>query len=226
MVAGGTKLRAMNGCHRCGDGGGGGTGPGPFGEGEAAPDSGDLGELAQACELYVERAVGIQLDFTPDTLPVLDHYVRLARPSAVERPELLPLVARVVGAYFGQLICSQLGFFWRRPSPDVHTWQVCGGTAMLAINPVGVAYDALHVSAEHGGPCSQLRVGREERAVVDRRLHTLPPVSEDDYFTLSTRWEVLEIAIEALRAEMLRQGLADVRFELEDYEADADFQPE
>jgi len=227
VLAGGSKLPAMNACHRCGDGGASdGSGPGPFSEGEAPPDSDDLGELAQACERYVERAVGIQLDSTPDTLPVLDHYVRLARASVDERPELLPVVARVVAAYFGHLICSQLGFFWRRPSPDVHTWQLCGGTAMLAINPVGVAYDALHVSAEHDGPSSQLRVGREERAAVDRRLHALPPVAEEDYFTLSTRWEVLEVAIEALRGEMLREGLSDVRFELDDYAADPDFQPD
>jgi hypothetical protein len=46
-------------------------------------------------------------------------------------------------------------------------------------------------------------------------------VSESEYYLLSTRLEVLEIAIEALRGAMLDNGTADVEFDLSDYLGDS-----
>jgi len=199
------------------DGRPGGGEPEPPSEGEFGAGSVEVAELAEACRAYVERAVGIALDYGPDTLPLLDHYVELARRDVAERPELLPLMARVVGAYFGQVACRHLGLFWHVPSADVHTWRLYGRSAYLAVNPVGVAYEALQAGSQHEGPSSQLVVAPEERAPVDRRLLALPLVSDQEYYMLATRLEVLEIAVDALRAEMLQAGTADVEFDAGDY---------
>lgn len=189
----------------------------PGGHGPLPPAPAEIVELVRSCRQYVRRAVGIEPDLTPETLPVLDHYAGLVRQGAERRPELLPLLARAIGAYFGEVLRRELAFFWSLPSSDVHTWRLCASSVLLAINPVGVAYDALCASTDHDGPSSELRVAREERAIVDRRLLSLPPVSEAEYFMLATRVEVLEIVVEALSAQMAAAGTADVEFDESDY---------
>ena len=44
-------------------------------------------ELADACVRYVRAAVGVELDYQPETLPALDHYVSSRRQEVAERPE-------------------------------------------------------------------------------------------------------------------------------------------
>lgn len=182
----------------------------------AAPD--EIEELAEACRQYVLAATGVELDYTQDTLSVLDHYVLLARGGIEERPELITLAARAVGAYFGEVVRRTIPSFWALGSADVFDWRVCGTNAYLWINPVGVAYDALAGGVEHEGPPSELGVSAEEREIVEARLAELPDVPEDEYYLLCTRLEVIEVAYEALRLEMERQGTGDVVFDEGDYD--------
>jgi hypothetical protein len=183
----------------------------------AAPDP--VPEYATLCLEYVQRALAFELDFTPETLPVLDHYVATVRETLAERPELAPLVARTAGAYFGEVVRSVVPGFWRIPSPNVHDWQLCGRVAFLWVNPVGIAYDALHGTSEHDGPRSILRCAPEDREYLERRLATLPPVPEDQYFLFTTRLEVLEVANEALRARLEEQGYGGGELGEQDYAA-------
>lgn len=177
----------------------------------------EIAELSAACREYVERATGLSPDYTPETLPLVDHYIDLARDDIRGRPELLPLVARAIGAYFGEVVRRQVPGFWRIPSADAHEWRLCARPVFLWLNPVGVAYDALHQSTEHDGPSSRLELAPEERDAVDRRIAELPDVREEEYFLLSTRLEVIEIAADALKAQMLEGGNADVEFDESDY---------
>ena len=135
---------------------------------ESAPT--EVAELVEACREYVRRAIGMELDYSPETLPLVDHYIDLVRTSLDERPELQPLVVRAVGAYFGEVIRRQLPAFWRIPSADTHEWRLCARPVFLSLSPFGVAYDAVYQSAEHDGPSAQLRMAPEEREVVDRRI--------------------------------------------------------
>jgi hypothetical protein len=56
-----------------------------------------------------------------------------------------------------------------------------------------------------------------EREEVDRRLEALPKVEEDEFFAPTTRFDVVGIAVDALRAQMVEQGTGDVRFTRDDY---------
>jgi hypothetical protein len=219
--ASGTKLVSMSDTHAGGNGQGpSGTEPGAGRAAESEPPDAEIGELALVCRRYVKRAIGVELDFSPETLPVLDYYVDQARRDARERPDLLGLMARVVGAYFGEVARRQFDLFWRMPSADAHTWQLCGHSVFLAISPIGVAYDALSASTEHAGPSSELRLAPDERELVEQRLASLPEVTEREYFLLATRLEVIETTVEALRAQMLQAGGGDIEFDLRDYELD------
>jgi hypothetical protein len=177
-------------------------------------------ELALGCVQYVQRSLQFELDFEPETLPLVDHYVRQVRAELPRRPELLGLIAPAVGAYFGEVVRRHLRGFWRVPSGNVHDWQVCGKAAFLAINPMGVGYDAIAGSEEHDGPRSVLRLAPEDRDRVRERFDALPPVDEDEYYALTTRLEALEIAMEAVRSELIRRGYDEVEFDEEDYSSD------
>ncbi len=184
------------------------------------PPPAEIGDLVEACREFVRRALALELDLSADTLPVLDHYLSLVRSSAEERPTLVPLVTRAVGAYFGELVRRRIGGFWFLPDADVHHWLLCATPVYLSLNPVGIAYDALYGQSDHDGPSAELRLAPEDREAVEKRLALLPPVSESDYFLLSTRLEVLDIAVDALRAQMMAGGRQDVTFEPADYEGD------
>jgi hypothetical protein len=183
----------------------------------APPDP--VPEYVTACLGYVQRALGFELDFTPETLPVLDHYVSTVRETLAERPEMGPLVALATGAYFGEVARTVVPGFWRIPSANVHDWQLCCRLAYLWVNPVGIAYDALYGTSEHGGPRSLVRCAPEDREFLERRLETLPPVPEDQYFLFTTRLEVLEVANEALHARLDEQGYGDTELGEQDYQA-------
>ncbi len=174
-------------------------------------------ESASACLEYVRRALAFELDFTAETLPVLDHYVTGVRETLTERPELAPLVARATGAYFGEVVRTVVPGFWRIPSANVHDWQLCCRLAYLWVNPVGIAYDALYGTSEHEGPRSILRSSPEDRPYLERRLETLPPVPEDQFFLFTTRLEVIEVANEALHARQEEQGYGDTELDEQDY---------
>jgi hypothetical protein len=88
----------------------------------------------------------------------------------------------------------------------------------LWFNPIGSAYDAVFGGTEHDGPRSMLRVSPEEHEFLAQRLAALPPVPEDEFFSFSTRFEVLEVANEALYAKLIESGYEGTEFGPEDYE--------
>ena len=176
-----------------------------------------VAELVTSCLDYVRRALGFELDFTSDTLPVLDHYTASVRDQIETRPELAPLVARATGAYFGEVVRAFIPGFWRVPSANVHDWELCSRVCFLRWNPIGVAYDSLYLEREHAGPRSVLKCAPEDREFLERRLAALPPVPADQYHLFTTRFEVIEVAQEALRARLDEQGYEGQEFSEEDY---------
>lgn len=180
-----------------------------------------VADLVVACLEYVRRSTQFELDFSPDTLPVLDHYLSTVRETLTDRPELGPLAAHAAGAYFGEVVRGRIPGFWRLPSANIHDWQLCSQVAFLWFNPIGVGFDALHGSNEHDGPRSHLRCHPSDREFLERRLATLPPLPEDQYNLLTTRFEVIEVATEALRARLDEQGYGGSEMSEDDYAVDA-----
>jgi len=183
----------------------------------AAAPAEPVAELVTVCLEYVRRALKFELDFTSETLPVLDHYVSTVKGLRAERPELVPLVTRATGAYFGEVVRAWVPGFWRVPSPNIVDWELCSRVCFLRFNPIGVAYDSLYGHEEHDGPRSILRCAPEDREFLERRLAALPPVPPDQYHLFTTRFEVIEVANEALRARLDEQGYEGSELTEEDY---------
>jgi hypothetical protein len=182
-----------------------------------------INDLVRSCLEFVKRSLGTSLDFTPETLPLLDHYLSEVREELSAKPELAELTAHAAGAYFGEVLRRQFQAFWRMPSASLHDYQICSSVAFVAINPFGVAYDALYASTDHGGPRSNLRLSGEDLPYITARLATVPEVPEDQYYLLTTRMEVMEITVEALRARLEEQGYSELEYTAEDYEAELRF---
>jgi hypothetical protein len=186
---------------------------------EFQPPPEPIPDYVSACLEYVRRALKVELDFTPETLPLLDHYATLSRETVRERPELGPLITRAAGAYFGEVVRARFGGFWKVQTINVHDWAVCSSVVFLWFNPIGIAYDAVFSGTEHDGPRSMLRVAPEDHEFLAQRLAALPPLPEDEYFSFSTRFEAIEVAVEALHARQVDGGYEGTEFTEEDYGA-------
>jgi hypothetical protein len=185
---------------------------------ESTPEP--IGELVRACLDYVKRSLGTELDFTPETLPLLDHYLGEVREELSAKPQLAELTAHAAGAYLGEVLRRQMRGFWRAPSASLHDYQICSSVAFVSINPFGVAYDALYASTDHGGPRSNMRLAPEDHQYIAARLATVPEVPEDQFYLLTTRLEAIEITVEALRARLEEEGYSEIEYTPEDYEAE------
>jgi hypothetical protein len=185
---------------------------------EPAPE--EIEDLAAACVRFVHDAIKVELDFTPETLPLLDYYLSVARDEIKEKLELRELVFRAAGAYFGEVMRRRLNGYWLMPTADTHSWRVCGRHVLLAINPVGVIAEAVAQSEESEGPSGALRLARLDQEDVARRLAEAPPLPEDEFFLTSTRLEVIDVVVEHLRVRMEQNDQADMEFDRDDYAHD------
>ena len=189
---------------------------------EVEPAPVAVAELAEACVRFVQAAVGVRLDFRPETLPVVDHYLATRRDELLgarqTNPEAMGLVARAAGAYFGEVVRAHFRAFWHIPSDDPTHWELRFESAYLSVNPLSVVYDAI-LHGDEEGPVAYLELEDDDRDAVAARLSELPPASDDEFFSLAMRLEVLEIAVDVIKARMMAAGLGEVAFSSDDYES-------
>jgi hypothetical protein len=181
----------------------------------AADPPANVAELTAACVRFVATRYGIHLDFMPETLSVLDQWVRDARGELKERPELVDLVQSSAGAYLGEVVRRAFGAQWIAQG-DYSGWRLCMSTVFCAFNPVGLVREALMLGEAEGWH-AHFELDPGEKELIAERLEALPEASEDEFYAPSTRFDVVNIVVDALRAKMRATGLGDVRFTAEDY---------
>jgi hypothetical protein len=160
----------------------------------------------------------VKLDYTAETLPLLYHYLAGARPAAGERPQAGALVAHAAGAYLGEVVRRRYPSWWRAEGDDPGGWRIELETVYLSFSPVELVADALHrtTDAEAG---EALELEEEDRQAVAARLAELGPVDEDEFYAPSTRLEVIDIAVDAIRSRRLGAGEpAEAHLGPDDYE--------
>lgn len=162
-----------------------------------------ISDLAGACVAAVRNSLGIELDFTQDTLPLLDHYVSQAKGP---REEILGLVAPMCGAYFGEVVRRGIAEArWVTPDEDYALWRLELEPCFLFLNPVGLAVEAL-TQRETGGLGASLSVLDQDRRAVEAALERYGEVEESDYFRFSIRYEVIEQVVLTLVARAKERG--------------------
>jgi hypothetical protein len=149
-------------------------------------------QLSEECVRDVRDALGFDLDYTVETLPVVDHYCRNARKGA-RWPDGAEHIAETVGAYFGEVIRAHFkkGCRWHLSDDGAHAWRLEFERFFLCFNPVGTALEFLLEGQAPGWNADFVTLA-EASGDLEAHLDTLPSVAEDDYYTLSVRYEVLD----------------------------------
>jgi hypothetical protein len=179
------------------------------------PPPPQVAELAAACVRFVAARYGAMLDFAPETLSFVDHWLREARADLVDRPEAADVVQASTGAYLGEVIRRAFGGHWVA-NGDHADWRLELERVYCAFNPIGMAREALLLEPADGWH-AHFELDPGERDEMEQRLAALPPATDDEYYAPSTRFDVVSILFDALRAGMRARGLADVRFTAQDY---------
>ncbi len=144
---------------------------------EQTPPPENVVELAASCVRFVASRYNVALDFTPDTLPVVDQYIRDARKELDARPESVPLLTASIGAYLGEVMRQRFGAFWFS-SGDYSAWRLYFTRVYLACNPLGMMLEAL-APEEAEGWHAHFEIDPGDSDVVSSRLAVFPEVDAD-----------------------------------------------
>lgn len=185
-------------------------------------DEARISDLAQTCVSAVQRALGFELDYTQDTLPILDHYLEgLSADEAVRRtkPEIIDLVAPMCGAYFGEVIRMHIDAArWHAPESEYGLYRLEFERCFLHFNPVGVIVEAI-LKGEADGWAAHLQMLDQDRPAVERSLRAVGDVRDDDYYRLGVRFEVVEQVHRVVSSAALARGDETLHYSHEVYEA-------
>jgi hypothetical protein len=148
-------------------------------------------DLTVACVTSVKNATGLELDLTQDTLPILDHYAKLAQSP---RDEVVSLLAPMCGAYFGELICRQLDDgVWHVDADKPSEWRLSFERSSLRFNPIGVALEVF-LGQDIPDWGAHLQTSVEDQLRVKKALEVYGDVRDRDFYTFSVRFEAIEQA--------------------------------
>lgn len=173
---------------------------------ERAPEV--VEDLALGAFRLVKEKLGFELDFTPETLPVLDHYLERLREEDGGTPDekVVAVVGPCAGAYFGEVARRSLpGLRWHCPEGDYRRWRLEAVDVFLCFNPLGVALESVY-RASLGEWSAHYALLEADQAAVDASLEATGPVREDDFYRLAVRHEVLEQTLGVLREQARRRG--------------------
>lgn len=206
-----------------------------------APSPPEIVELADACVRFVHRVTNVTLDYTLETLPVLDHYIRDAAGAAADRDEARDVVILAAGAYFGELVRRRYACWWRLEQ-GLPFARIEFATMFLAFSPMDMARDAVRhhtvkpppepVSAkdivvskedppedeDKSRDASGFELDEDDQERVEARLAELPAATVDEFYAPSTRLEVLDIVVDAIRSKRLAEQDPELALEPADYD--------
>ncbi len=167
-----------------------------------APDA--VRDLATACVASVRSTLSFDLDFTPDTLAVLDHYAK----EVVNEEEgaILQLVAPMCGAYFGEVVRRELGAArWHAPSDAYRLWRLELETSFLHFNPLGIALEVIQ-GEDAPGWYAHLQFLDDDQSLVASTTKNLGAVRAEDYYRFTVRQEVVQGVASNLAEKPRRPG--------------------
>ena len=151
-------------------------------------------EYADQAVVYVQRALGIKLEYDSDTLPVLDHYLRTV-PD--DQPAAIQLVVATSGAYFGEVVRQRLGGRWELGNEEAE-WRIVLPTG-IHFSPAGFVAAAI-ARADLDDLDSEIAAPPRMLPYVQQALARMGEVTIDDYYSLCGRLDTLEHVHEVLVA--------------------------
>jgi hypothetical protein len=187
---------------------------------------------ADAFAEQVRVALGIGLPDDISALAYVDHHLSEARDET--REPILSLLAAGAGAWFGELIRREIGATWIGDGRDPRRLRMLLEPQFVHFAPVDQAFEAILGGSpeheDHRMPAGTAidgvfslrkspRTGEEtsEDAWVSQQLEHLRPVPEDQFYSLTGRYESLLFILELLATRQHDAETPPHRLGLEDY---------
>lgn len=162
-----------------------------------------IADLSASCRRFVKSALEIELDNSPDTLPLLDHYLGLLRQDE-HREDVTGMVVPAIGAYVGEIARTIVDDGqWSCPDgedgqPDYANWRIICQRQPLAFNPLGIALECA-VQSDAAGWGAHFDLPKDKLAFVQDYLTSIgDQIRSEDYYRISVRLEVLESVYQLL----------------------------
>lgn len=184
------------------------------------PSPARLAELGHAACDYVQRATGLDLDHSEESLAFVDHYLRQVRSGDPLKPEVQILVAAAIGVYLGETLLGRFGGRWLAIPAEPTTmaeegtpvldsiddptgWRVELEAAPLICDPLLWARQALRANGDGDGDGDEdggggLSVPPSLWETLQTIMARLPPVTEEYYYSLTGRFETVGYIVEIL----------------------------
>ena len=166
-----------------------------------------IGRLASEVTLAVEARLGVAPDMTPETLPLVDRYLR-DTVADLPQPEREPQLT-AIGAYFGEVVRRQLDGRWTL-TDEPRSWRIELSSCFLHFKPIGMAAEAM-VGCEVAGQDGSFATLDELTPDLQQMLQQAPPLPEDEYYSLTGRAEVLAMVADWLTGRRIRHEKEQVR---------------
>jgi hypothetical protein len=158
-------------------------------------------EYAAQTVRYVQTALGVEMSYDSDTLPVLDHYLR-GVPE--QEPATLALVVSTAGAYFGEVVRRQLGGRWEVADLAAIEWRVVLPSG-ISLAPAGMVAAVIARDDGIDDLDTGLYVPAPLEAFVEATLERMCQVTEDEYYSLCGRFDTLAHLQEVLASIIAAQ---------------------
>jgi len=155
----------------------------------------EVREYATRAVDYVKRAVGLELAYDSDTLPLLDHYLRTV-PG--DQPATVELVALTAGAYFGEVVRLRLGGRWDMSADEPLGWRMVLPTG-IHFSPAGFVAAAI-VQGELDDVDTALDAPPRIKPHLEHALERMSDVTVEEFYSLCGRLDTLEHVHEVLVA--------------------------
>ena len=166
-------------------------------------------DLAESCVRYIERATGLSPDFTPDTLPYVDHWLRGI--GSIPSAEVHNLIVPAAGAYFGEVIRKHYKrAHWHLEGENFEGARLEFEHVFLHFNPFGMAIEAVHQN-DAAGWNAHLQVQDRDETTISESLERTGDIRDDDYYRLAIRYEAIDQVVAIL------ESLGDARKETNIY---------
>ena len=171
----------------------------------------DLAEMARKGAAHV---TGVDPDYTYLTLPLIDQYLKELPSDATQ--EVVQLVLTSAGCYFGEVVRRLLNGRWAVEAAATEAWRIELASCFLYFHPVGLAGEVYSRGADedYDGSFGTLDKLNEP---LSEMLAAAAPYSEDEYYSLAGRVDVLQMAADWLTALPMATGKRARIFTADDY---------
>lgn len=165
-----------------------------------------MNDFAAQTVRYVRAALGVELGYDSDTLPVLDHYLRSV---PEDESAALHLVVTTAGAYFGEVVRHELGGLWEIDELEPIKWRLRLPSG-ISVAPAGMVAAVIAHNDGLEDIETGLQVPPRLEHHVESTLERMSQVTEEEYYSLCGRFDTLahvQGVLAGIAAEERRQKL-------------------